>query len=59
MVRMDPAIALEVVSGGALESTGTLKGQGAPKGAQGSSYLPAGPELCQYFDHKQGPPKDR
>ena len=28
---MDPAIALEVVSGGALESAGTLKGQGHPR----------------------------
>ena len=56
---MDPAIALEVVSGGALESAGTLKGQGTPTGVQGSSYLSAGPELCQYFDHKQGPPRDR
>lgn len=56
---MDPAIALEVVSGGALESAGTLKGQGTPTGVQGSSYLSAGPELCQYFDHKQGPLRDR
>lgn len=30
-VKMDPAIALEVVSGGALESAGTLKGQGHPR----------------------------